>query len=230
MNTKRAKILIITLMLAQSAWADLWNVDFAGDVREPKPNKTGFAATGITVNDFWNFYSADNPDGSYKINGSLSNMRNALGATTGVGINVSNGGGLWFYGATDPMLHSYMYSLGGDQTHISVTHLPAGNYNFYLYGSDSQFDLSVGGTDYGTKVSYDFPTVNAPPWVEGHQYVRFFNITVGDSQTAEISLGPGRDYPMGVIGGMQIELVPEPSCLALLSLGGLLLAYKRRKN
>jgi hypothetical protein len=220
-------------MLAQSASAQLWNVDFGGDVREPKPNKVGFAATGITASDFWNFYSADNPDGSYKVNGSLSNLKTAGGATTGVGLTVNNGDGLWSYATSDPMLHSYIYSLSLDssvQTSVSVMNLPAGTYNFYLYGGDSQFDLNVGGTDYGTKVSYDYPIIDPPPWVEGHQYVRFSNVTIGASQTALISLGPGQGYPKGIIGGMQIELVPEPSCAMLLFCWGIFVAYRARKK
>jgi hypothetical protein len=232
-TTLPVKVLIATLMLTQSAWADLWNVDFGADVRGggPPPMKIGFAATGISASDFWNFYTADNPDGSYKVNGFLSNLKKAGGVTTGVGITVNNGDGDFSYASTDPMLHEYIYSLSGGtlQTIVTVTNLPAGNYNFYLYGADSHFNLKVGGTDYGEKISYDNPLINPPPWVDGHQYVRYANVSVGASQSVEITPGTGTDYFQGIIGGMQIESVPEPSSAVLLCLGGLFLACRGRR-
>src|SRR5215471_4456098 len=204
MSSLPVRILFATLLLAPSAWADLWNVDFGADVRGPGPVKVGFAATGITASDFWNFYSADNPDSSFKVNGFLTNLKNAAGATSGVGLTVNNGDGLWGYASSDLMAASYIYSLSPDgavQTLVAVTNLPAGTYNFYLYGADSQFNLKVGATDYGTKVSLDSPIINPPPWIEGHQYVRFSNVLVGASQTALISLGAGQFYYQGIIGG-----------------------------
>src|SRR5947207_15981029 len=130
MKTQPFKILIATVMLAQPAWADLWNVDFGGGTQSLK---VGFAATGISASDYWNFYTRDNPDGSWKVNGSLSNLKNAGGATSGIGMTVNNGDGAWGYPSSDPMLASYIYSLSGGvlQTIVTVANLPSGNYNFY---------------------------------------------------------------------------------------------------
>src|SRR5947207_13180918 len=120
MTTHRVKILMSALMLAQSAWADLLNVDFGGGTQTLK---VGFAATGISANDYWNFYTRDNPDGSWKVNGSLSNLKYAGGLTSDVGITVNNGDGAWGYASSDPMLASYIYSLSGGvlQTIVTVT-------------------------------------------------------------------------------------------------------------
>jgi hypothetical protein len=219
----------LTLILSQSALgASLINVDFGADVRFPSHNKTGFAATGITANDYWNFYSADNPDGSWKVNGNLANLKDAGGVITSAGLAVLNGDGAWSYGSSDPMLYNYIYGLSAE-TRITVMNLSAGTYNFYLYGPDSTFNLKVGSTDYGTKVCLDIPVVNPPSWTEGKQYVLFSNVNVGVSDTPVINLGLGAVGYNGVIGGMQIELVPEPSCILLAGFGGLFLAYRVRK-
>src|SRR5437867_9816629 len=129
MKRNPARILIATAMLAQSAWADLWNVDFGGGEQSLK---VGFAAAGISASDYWNFYTRDNPDGSWKVNGFLPNLKYAGGVTSGVGLTVNNGDGAWSYASSDPMLAGYIYSLSGGtlQTIVTVTNLPAGNYNF----------------------------------------------------------------------------------------------------
>jgi len=233
MTIQTVKILIAIALLAQSATAALWNVDFGSDTRgggPPPPMKTGFAATGISASDYWNFYSDDYPDGSYKADGYLANLKNSANVTTGVGIIVNNGDGAWGYASSDPMLANYIYSLsdGTLQTIVTVTNLPAGNYNFYLYGADSHFDLQVGATDYGTKTSYD-TIVNPPPWVEGQEYVRYANVPVGAGQSVVLTPGTGTGYPNGIIGGMQIELVPEPGCAAMLGIAGLFGILRSRK-
>lgn len=218
---------ILALAVAQPALADLINVDFGASQRFPSHNKTGFAATGIAATDYWNFYSSDNPDGSWKVNGWLPNLGYAGGQLSGVGLTVYNGDGAWAYTTSDPMLYNYIYSLSSSQTVLAITNLSAGKYNFYLYGANSSFNLKVGNADYGTKVAYDSPTIDPPPWVEGNQYVLFSNVQIGDSQTAAlISLGPSKYTPEGTIGGMQIELVPEPSFPALFCLGALSLGYR----
>src|SRR6266404_4891738 len=218
MKTRSFGILIATFILAQSAWADLWNVDFGGGTQSLK---VGFAATGLSASDYWNFYTPDDGGGGRKVNGFLSNLKYAGGLTSGVGITVNNGDGLYGYASTDPMLADYIYSLSAGvlQTIVTVTNLPAGNYNFYLYCADSHFDLKVGATDYGTKISYDNPLINPPPWIDGHQYVRFANVAVGASQSVELTPGTGTDYYQGIIAGMQIEAVPEPSCAVLVLVG-----------
>ena len=234
MTTQPAKILIVIALFSQSARADLWNVDFGSPFRgggPPPPTKTGFAATGISVSDYWNFYGNDYPDGSYKADGSLSNLKNAGGVITGVGITVNNADGGWGYASSDPMLANYIYSLSDSlQTIVTVTNLPSGNYNFYLYGADSHFNLQVGSTDYGTKIAYDGPIIDPPPWIEGQQYVRYANVPVSGSVSVVLTPGAGTDYPKGIIGGMQIESVPEPGCVALLTIGGILLACRARKT
>jgi len=226
--TQSVRILLPTLMLTQSAWAELLNVDFGAGTGPSQ--KVGFAATGTSANDYWNYYTRDNPNGSWKVNGFLANLKDAGGQTTSVGITINNGDGAWGYPSSDPMLAGYIYSLSGGilQTIVTVTNLPAGKYNFYLYGADSHFNLKVDATDYGTKTSYDNPLINPPPWLDGQQYARFSDVPVGASQSVVLTPGAGADYFQGIIGGMQIELVPEPSGCLMLGLGGWLLGRRAR--
>jgi hypothetical protein len=194
-------------LLSCSAWADLLNVDFGADSRFPSRNKSGLAATGVSSNDYWNFYSADNPDGSWKVRGSLPHLKYANGANSKVGLRVYNASGAWAYGNSDPMMQNYIYSLGpgSEQTILQITGLPAGTYRFFLYGPDTSFTLSVGKNNYGTRVVLDEPVGNSPPWEEGKQYALFTNVTVRGSESVNIYLGAGQHYFQGTVSGMQIE-------------------------
>ena len=234
-TTTTVAFLLATFALAHVARAGVINVDF-GAGQGPSA-KTGPAVTGIGPGDYWNYYTRDNPDNSWKVNGSLDDLKYAGGQPSPVDMTVNNGDGAWSYAASDPMLAQYIYSLSGGvlQTQVTLTNLPAGTYNFYLYGADSQFNLTVGATDYGTKISYDYPVIDPPPWVEGRQYVSFTNVPVAASQSALIALGPGQGYYQGIIGGMQIEMIPEPASGGLLLLllllpGGSFLLRRQRER
>jgi len=192
--------------LANSAWADLINIDFGADSRFPSQNKSGLAATGVSANDYWNFYSSDNSDTSWKVNGSLADLKYASGAPSKVGLKVYHGEGAWAYANPDAMMENYIYSLGSAQTTLRIIGLPPGTYKFFLYGPDTRFNLTVGRRDYGTKVVFDHPPAkNSPPWEEGKQYALFTNVTVSGSESVNIHLGPGQRYSQGTVSGMQIE-------------------------
>jgi len=194
-------------LLTQSAWADLINIDFGADSRFPSQNKSGLAATGVSANDYWNFYSSDNADASWKVNGSLPNLKYASGAISKVALKVYNGEGAWAYPNPDPMMQNYIYSLGSqsDQTTLRIIGLPTGTYKFFLYGPDTSFKLTVGRRDYGTKVVFDHPPSDNSSWEEGKQYALFTNVTVSGSESVNVHLGPGQRYPQGTVSGMQIE-------------------------
>src|SRR5215831_18537575 len=130
-------------LLVHSAWADLINIDFGADARFPSQNKSGPAATGVSANDYWNFYSSDNADASWKVDGSLPNLKYAIGATSNVGLKVYHGEGAWAYPNPDAMMQNYIYSLGPQsvQTTLRLIGLPMGTYKFFLYGPDTSFNL-----------------------------------------------------------------------------------------
>jgi hypothetical protein len=197
------RVLLATMAFTQSLRADLFNVDFGSG--QPVM-ETGFAATGKTTNDYWNFYNTRNPDGSFKPDGSLENLTNSVGVPSSVGLTVSNGAGGWNTDTSDPMYNSYIYPLSGVNLIVTITNLPPGFYNFYLYSHDSVFNLKVGGKDFGTNGAYNYPIAGPPPWVRGRHYAAFGDAFVGSQQAAIVTVSPGQINP-AVIAGMQIESI-----------------------
>ena len=103
--------------------------------------KVGLAATGLTTNDFWNFYNRDNGEGGWRVNGALPNLKFADGSASSVGLVVSNAPGCWFNGSSDAMYGTYLYPLGAGDITLVVTNLPAGENDFYIYGYRRQLSF-----------------------------------------------------------------------------------------
>src|SRR5205085_10138847 len=164
------------------------DVDFGGG---STTSKTGFAATGVATNDFWNFYTRDDGHGGWLVNGSLPNLKLVDGSITAAGLTVNNGPGAWGNGSSDPMYAGYIYPLGPGNLTATVTNLPAGSYDFYVYSHDGNYTLSVDGTSYGTQTSRESPVVSPPVWQEGKQYALFHSVAVGAGQTVAITVAPG---------------------------------------
>src|SRR6266704_6226976 len=108
-------------------------------------SKTGLAATGQTGTDFWNFYSRDDGQGGWRTLGGVANLKYANGVSSSVGLIVLNAPGSWGNGSSDPMFNGYLYPFSGNAT-LSVTNLPPGSYNFYIYGPDGTYQVTVSGT------------------------------------------------------------------------------------
>lgn len=195
----------------------LINVDFSsfGAQASAVSLKSGLAAMGKTTNDFWNAYSRDDGLGGYLTFGTLSNLATSDGAVSAVGLTVSDAPGDWGNGSSDPMYGSFIYAFDGGNPVITLTNLPAGLYDLYLYSNDGNLDVTVGSTDYGAKTALDSPLVNPPVWQEGKQYVRFQNLAVGAGQAVSVSVEPGTSYP-GFISGLQI-LAEVPTTPAILT-------------
>jgi len=188
----------------------LLDVDFgAGPINGGVSAKTGFAAIGQNTNDFWNYYTRDNGSGGYRTFGADPNLKTASGAVSAVGLTVSDAPGAWGNGSSDPMYATYLYSFDGGSPAVTLTNLPVGQYDLYLYSSDGNFDVSVGGTDYGVKMARDLTLVNPPVWQAGVQYAHFTNLSVNAGQDVVISVQPGTAYP-GAISGLQILLNSSP--------------------
>ncbi|MGC3959828.1 MAG: LamG domain-containing protein [Verrucomicrobiota bacterium] len=146
---------------ASSGW--LLSIDFGAD--ENGNDKTGFAALGQATNDFWNFYSRDDGAGGWRTFGVLSNLKTVGGTVTPAGLTVANAPGAWGNSSPDKMYDDYIYPFNSGNVTVTVTNLPAGQYDVLAYANDGNFDLAVGGYGYGTRTcpgccAYQFPGVD----------------------------------------------------------------------
>lgn len=115
--------LVLDYLLANSA---LLNVSFGVPT-----NKVGAAAVSRQTNDFWNIYTG--PWVSLK---TITNLlwSTQFPATSSVSMTVSNAPGQWGNNTGDPMYDGYIYPQNWGNIQVTVSNLPAGLYDFYLYG------------------------------------------------------------------------------------------------
>ncbi|PWU18403.1 MAG: hypothetical protein C5B50_09450, partial [Verrucomicrobia bacterium] len=166
-------------------------------------SKTGFAAIGQTANDFWNWYNRQDGQGHYKSFGAVANLSLADGTPTQVGMTIANAPGAWYNGSTDPMYNVYLYPLSGGNVTVTITNLPAGQYDVLPYANDGNYEVTVGGTSYGSQSCLEAAVTNPPVWKEGVQYVRFRNVQVAAGQALVLTVRPGT-FGYAVISGFQI--------------------------
>ncbi len=185
----------------------LVDIDFgAGPLNGGVSAKTGFAAIGQNTNDFWNYYTRDDGAGGFRTSGSLANLQAAGGVGTAVGMSVSDAPGAWGDASGDPMYGTYIYPLDGGNNVVTFTNLPAGQYDVLVYSPDGNSEVTVGGTSYGVKTSYDYAPTSVPVWTEGLQYARWRNVSVGAGQPLMLALHPntqGKEFLAGlqILGG-----------------------------
>ena len=179
----------------------LIDVDFGEGTVSPK---SGFAAIGDYTSDFWNEYGQVNTN-----YGSLANLLTVGRQITSVGMTVSDLPTYGTNGSPDPMYNDFLFNSANG--YITITNLPNGLYNLYLYSDDSYFSVSELFRDdalaiyYGTKTCYDQPLSSPLEWQQGVQYVVFSNIIGGAESIVNIGVGPGQGGK-ALISGMQIAL------------------------
>ncbi len=175
--------------------------------------KVGFAATGQTTNDFWNFYSRDGTNG-WRTFGVLTNLEYVDGTTSGAALTITNAPGAWGNGSSDPMYNSYLYPFNGSNITVTLSNLPGGSYAIYIYGhgaADNQnctYQLSVGGQSYGSQTTAG-PGWSSAVWQQGLQYVEFQGVNITNGQVATITVLPGSGG-YAVISGLQIAKALPP--------------------
>jgi hypothetical protein len=174
-------------------------------------DKVGFAAVGLTENDFWNGYRFP-----WVASAAVSNLKWSDGASSTVGVTVDNAPGQWGNPVSDGMYQGYIYPQNGGNITVTLTNLPPGTYDFFAYGhgaSNEQcgiFNLVSDSIDYGTQsttvVGSDSWTTTT--WINGQQYVRFDNVPVAEGRPVTITV---RADAVGyaIINGLQIV----PACL-----------------
>jgi Right handed beta helix region len=176
----------------------LINVDFYSG------GKQGPAAVGQGPSDYWNSFD---DCGSYDT--IANNLLLSDGSTgSGVGLEVQNAFGCWAFtccmGSIDPMYDGYKYSTGSP-VYITLSSLPDGAYDIYVYGhgpaQSASTVFTLGHTALGTGTNDD--TWDTADWTEGSQYVVFRGVPVSGGQNIEITATAG---PSGyvLLNGMQI--------------------------
>lgn len=205
--TSSAAVLMVT-----SAYSALMNIDFKGGETQ---SEAGFAATGLTTNDYWNEFAS--PGGNAGAM-TMTNLAWSDGITpplSSISVTVSNAPGIWSNSTGDFMYDVFIYPFNGGNIYVTLTNLPDNTYGFYLYGhsqlaqDNTKFQITVGANTTAIKPTQDSTfAASSSNWVENVQYVVFPNIVVTNGQPVQISCAPGDGT--AILNGMQI-LLPMPS-------------------
>jgi hypothetical protein len=191
----------------------LLNIDFGVGTASLK---SGFAATGMGTNDFWNLYRHYDPKftpGTPMVSdGKLANLKLADGSSSSVEVTVTNAPGVWGNATGDPMYDTYIFAQNGSNMTVTLTGLPAGRYHFFLYGhadpdvtgeQNPVFTLQAGTNTFGPLTPLGGAGwKSSNPWQERAQYVVFRDVPV-DHRPVVIEVEPGPNG-LAVLNGMQI--------------------------
>jgi hypothetical protein len=183
--------------------SNLLNVNFGSGSND----KIGPAAVGLATNDYWNPYGYPS---TYAV--SVPNLKWSNQSTTGVGMVVWNSPGNWgSYTLFDPVLHSWKYAYNSGNTTVTLTNLPSGNCDVYLYtpqvsaGHNSMYELwSDGGVHHGTRATtLGGYSTSLTYWEVGLQYVLFKDVTVSSNRPVVIHVKHAADGYQ-YLSGLQI--------------------------
>ncbi len=183
--------------------ANLIDVAFTG---ASVTSKTGFAATGVTSNDFWNTYTANSV--------TLANLQFIDQADSGAALTVANAGGANSFSSFDPMLGFFINPLTVlvpppfPNITATVTNLPAGIYDFYVYAPGTIFQLTTPLQSYPSVATSSNANWSSPPWREGVQYAEFTNVVICAGMPVTITVEPAGFGAL--ISGLQMEYVSAP--------------------
>ena len=125
---RRVSLLVAILCMALLGLAPahaqvLLNVDFGVGAAS---TKTGFAATGLATNDFWNLHAHYNPrftPGQPPVpNHTTSGLKFADKSDSPVSIAVQNAPGVWGNASGDPMFDSFIFAQDRKSTRLNSSH------------------------------------------------------------------------------------------------------------
>lgn len=193
------------LEAAQDALVCLYDFDVGGIVSidfvefERSPGKTGYAAIGLTGDDFWNqvITSVSGTDGGI--------MLDSEGRDLGVSLTCPSHG---FKHSSHPDILMKQGHQDTDSTY-KIYGLPTGSFDLYLYGhgdannENTVFSVSNGVTTFGPESTVNGTGWETNTWVEGMQFVKI-PITVTAGQTVQITVGDGASGGH-FINGLQIK-------------------------
>ena len=177
-----------------------------------------------------------------------SNLLDAAGATTGVGVSFSDLGGPddWGYNSALKLLWRsgrQFYNGPGNAGSFSITGLtPGATFNLWIASSHLSGDAARNIGDWTTAntnttgasvvMNNTGQETNGSTWVLGVNYTLFQNIEANGSGVitmTEHAINPNLTDSRVGFNGFQLVSVPEPSSAALLGLGAFALILRRRK-
>ncbi|MBU6410331.1 MAG: IPT/TIG domain-containing protein, partial [Verrucomicrobia bacterium] len=168
-------------------------------------NKVGVAAIGQTANDYWNGYQFKG-----QTYGAMYDLKWADRSDSGINLTVLNAPGVWFNNTGDGMYDLFIYPWNGGNITATLSNVPAGCYDFYLYGhsglnyENSKFQISLGTNTTAWEQTQDSTLAStSADWDEGVQYVVFRNVAISDGQPVVITCAPG-DGGNAIFNGLQM--------------------------
>jgi FG-GAP-like repeat/IPT/TIG domain/Immunoglobulin I-set domain/FG-GAP repeat len=171
----------------------------------PDTNKVGFAAIGQTTNDYWNGYQF-----GLQTYGAVTNLKWVDRNSSGIDLTVLNAPGNWANNTGDGMYDPFIYPWDGGNITVTLSNVPSGIYDFYLYGHSSnawentKFQMTSGTNTTAWKQTQDSTiAATSTNWAEGVQYVVFRNMVIASGQPAVITCAPG-DQWNAILNGLQM--------------------------
>lgn len=170
--------------------------------------KVGLAAAGVTTNDFWNVYNPTNSDGSLFDPGILVPLYSADGTNTVAGMSVWNVVTNGANATGDAMFDSWL-SASGTNLYVTLTNLPYGSYDLYVYGHGNSNELLstvnvlAAWGNYGTNSTTNSSDWNTNVWAEGAQYVVFRDVMLPKGQNLQITVSTN-SAGLAILNGFQL--------------------------
>jgi len=201
LNSMALNLIFAALFVAGAVTSSAGTLIDVAFTTAPVTSKTGFAATGVSTNDFWNTF-VFNSEG-------LTNLEFVDGTPSGAAMTLVGAGGEYVNGASDPMYASYLFSTRQFDMTVMVTNLSAGAYVVYVYGhgnSNNQngiYELTVGSLNYAIEATTTNSGWLSSVWQEGVQYVVFTNVDVSAGQTITIT-AESDDGHIALLSGLQM--------------------------
>lgn len=210
-----------------------FDVNYAGNGIQapagPGPGTySGYAAGPVTAGTYWN--AADGGYAGLSVNPVTSNGSVLLadGSTpTNVAFSVDSTYGYYGSATSNALLDDFATVGGGAPGNFSLTNVPAGTYDVYVYAINGSFGggstgitLSSGTPDGGISTTVYPNGDNTGSYVEGVNYVLFKGVTP-TSGTISGTYAGANGHGEGDFAGIQLVQAPEPSTLMLTGLAGL---------
>jgi len=176
------------------------------NVKFGKGTRVGPAAVGQaneTADDYWNIYAAR------AVSGTLTPLVWADGKpASGSWLTIVNAPNLGANTTRDSLMDTYLYPANGGNLTVTLHALPAGQYDFYIYGvcgnlnqTNGVYALTSAVQDYGlrsTRLQAGWETL---AWTEGEHYVMYPDVLVAAGQPVVITAMPGGT--VALINGLQ---------------------------